>query len=149
HKHTTRRKVRRLASPTRVTHQYSGRRISMRVKSNKAPRRSARLARRAPSPVVALPAAASSPRRPWLRIGAANSVAAAVAGILYGSGGVAYAQEQAGAGAAGAEALQEVVVTATAQAVKKLDASYSIVSASQADTAMVSTSSIVLRCALY
>ena len=89
----------------------------MRVKSNKALRRSARLARRAPSPVVALPAAASFPRRPWLRIGAANSVAAAVAGILYGSGGVAYAQEQAGAGAAGAEALQEVVVTATAQAV--------------------------------
>src|SRR2546430_8084596 len=101
----------------------------MRVKSNKALRRSARLARRAPSsPVVVLPAATSFPRRPWLRIGAANSVAAAVAGILYGSGGVAYAQEQAGAGAAGAEALQEVVVTATAQAVKKLDASYSIVS---------------------
>ncbi|TLZ13937.1 MAG: TonB-dependent receptor [Gammaproteobacteria bacterium] len=113
----------------------------MRVKSNKALRRSARLARRAPSPVVALPAAASFPRRPWLRIGAANSVAAAVAGILYGSGGVAYAQEQAGAGAAGAEALQEVVVTATAQAVKKLDASYSIVSASQADIAMANPAS--------
>src|SRR5256885_16371731 len=69
----------------------------MRVKSNKALRRSARLARRAPSsPVVVLPAATSFPRRPWLRVGAANSVAAAVAGILYGSGGAAYAQEQAG-----------------------------------------------------
>ncbi len=101
----------------------------MRVKSNKALRRSARLARRAPSsPVVVLPAATSFPRRPWLRVGAANSVAAAVAGILYGSGGAAYAQEQAGATAPGAEALQEVVVTATAQAVKKLDASYNIVS---------------------
>jgi len=101
----------------------------MRVKSNKALRRSARLARTAPvAPVVALPAATSFPPRPWLRVGAANSVAAAVAGILYGSGGAAYAQEQAGATAAGAEALQEVVVTATAQAVKKLDASYNIVS---------------------
>ena len=100
----------------------------MRVKNNKALRRSARLARRAPSsPVVSLPAATSSPRRPWLRVGAANSVAAAVAGILYGSGGAAYAQEQAGATAPGAESLQEVVVTATAQAVKKLDASYNIV----------------------
>src|SRR2546429_6128368 len=98
----------------------------MRVKSNKALRRSARLARRAPSPVVALPAAASFPRRPWLRIGAANSVAAAVAGILYGSGGVAYAQEQAGAGAAGAEALPEVVGTATGPGVKEIDASHRI-----------------------
>src|SRR2546423_13685196 len=101
----------------------------MRVKSNKALGRSARLARRAPSsPVVVLPAATSSPRRPWLRVGAANSVAAAVAGILYGSGGAAYAQEQAGATAPGAEALQEVVVTATAQGVEKLDARYNIVS---------------------
>src|SRR6266436_9710651 len=99
----------------------------MRVKSNKALRRSARLARRTPSsPVVALPAATSFPRRPWLRVGAANGVAAAVAGILYGSGGAAYGQEAA-ATAGGADLLQEVVVTATAQAVKKLDASYNIV----------------------
>ena len=41
----------------------------------------------------------------------------------------------------GAAALQEVVVTATAQAVKKLDASYSIVSASQADIAMANPAS--------
>src|SRR6266404_7142844 len=113
----------------------------MRVKSNKALRRSARLARRTPSsPVVALPAATSFPRRPWLRVGAANGVAAAVAGILYGSGGAAYGQEAA-ATAGGAELLQEVVVTATAQAVKKLDASYSIVSASQADIAMANPAS--------
>src|SRR5437762_985291 len=66
----------------------SGRGISMRVKSNKALRRSARLARRAPiSPVVVLPAATSFPRRPGLRVGAANGMAAAVAGILWGSGG--------------------------------------------------------------
>ena len=114
----------------------------MRVKSNKALRRSARLARRAPSsPVVALPAATSFPRRAWLRVGAANGVAAAVAGILYGSGGAAYGQEQAEAGASAAGALQEVVVTATAQSVKKLDASYNIVSASQADIAMANPAS--------
>jgi len=113
----------------------------MRVKSNKALRRSARLARRAPSsPVVALPAATSFPRRPWLRVGAANGVAAAVAGILYGSGGAAYGQEAAKTGS-GAESLQEVVVTATAQGVKKLDASYNIVSASQADIAMANPAS--------
>ena len=100
----------------------------MRVKSNKALRRSARLARRAPiSPVVALPAATSFPRRPWLRVGAANGVAAAVAGILWGSGGAAYAQEQAGAATPAAESLQEIVVTASAVGVKKLDASYNIV----------------------
>ena len=112
----------------------------MRVKSNKALRRSARLARRAPnSPVVALYAATSFPRRPWLRVGAANGVAVAVAGILYGSGGTAYAQQAAPAEPPGA--LQEVVVTATAQAVKKLDASYNIVSASQQDIAMANPGS--------
>jgi TonB dependent receptor/TonB-dependent Receptor Plug Domain len=100
----------------------------MRVKNNKALRRSARLARRAPnSPVVALPAAASLPRRPWLRVGAANGVAAAVAGILWGSGGAAYAQQPGAAASSEAEALQEVVVTASATGVKKLDASYNIV----------------------
>src|ERR1700682_1125170 len=99
----------------------------MRGKSNKALRRSVRLARRAPvSPVVALPAATSFPRRPWLRVGAANGVAAAVAGILWGSCGAAYAQE-APATTAGTDSLQEVVVTGTANAVKKLDASYNIV----------------------
>jgi len=113
----------------------------MRVKSNKALRRSARLARRASSsPVVALPAATSFPRRPWLRVGAANGVAAAVAGILWGTGGTAYAQEAAPAEPAGA--LQEVVVTATAQAVKKLDASYNIVSASLQDIQMANPGSV-------
>jgi outer membrane receptor protein involved in Fe transport len=113
----------------------------MRIKSNKALHRSARLARRAPSsPVVAPPAATSFPRQPWLRVGAANGVAAAVAGILYGSGGAAYGQEAA-ATTSGPAALQEVVVTATAQGVKKLDASYNIVSASQADIAMANPAS--------
>jgi len=115
----------------------------MRVKSNKALRRSARLARRAPiSPVVVLPAATSFPRRPGLRVGAANGMAAAVAGILWGSGGAAYAQEPAPAGGQAAEApLQEVVVTANAQGVKKLDASYNIVSASLQDIQMANPGS--------
>src|SRR5438874_12655203 len=99
----------------------------MRVKSNKALRRSARLARRASmSAVAALPAQASILRRPGLRVGA-GSIAAAVAGILWGTGGAAYAQEPAPAGGQAAEALQEVVVTASATGVKKLDASYNIV----------------------
>jgi TonB dependent receptor/TonB-dependent Receptor Plug Domain len=99
----------------------------MRVKSNKALRRSARLALRASiSPAAALPPAIWILRRPGLRVGAANSIAAAVAGILWGSGGAAYAQ--APAPSQGEEALQEVVVTANAESgVKKLDASYNIV----------------------
>ena len=99
----------------------------MRVKSNKALRRSARLARQAStSAVAALPAHASILGRPGLRVGA-GSIAAAVAGILWGTGGAAYAQEPVPAGGEPAEALQEVVVTASATGVKKLDASYNIV----------------------
>ncbi len=99
----------------------------MRVKSNKALRRSGRLARRASnSPVVALPAANSFSWRPGPRVGAANGIAAAVAGILWGSCGAAYAQEAPATGSGG-DSLQEVVVTGTANAVKKLDASYNIV----------------------
>ena len=110
----------------------------MRVKSNKALRRSARLARRAPmSAVAALPAQASILRRPGLRVGAANSVAAAVAGILWGTGGAAYGQEPAPAGGQAAEALQEVVVTASATGVKKLDASYNIVAVDEIGRAHV------------
>ncbi len=99
----------------------------MRVKSNKALRRSARLARPAStSAVTAQPAHASILGRPGPRIGA-GSIAAAVAGILWGTGGAAYAQEPASAGGEPAEALQEVVVTASATGVKKLDASYNVV----------------------
>jgi outer membrane receptor protein involved in Fe transport len=107
----------------------------MRVKSNKALRGSARLARRAAaSPAVSLPEVTPFWRRPVRRIGAANTVAAAVAGILYGAGSTAMAQEAAPAATTSAvapESLQEVVVTASAQGVKKLDASYNIVSVDQ------------------
>ena len=111
----------------------------MRVKSNKALRRSGRLARRAPtSPAAMLSSPTSILGRPGLRVGA-GGIAAAVAGILWGTGGTAYAQQAAPAEPTGA--LQEVVVTATAQAVKKLDASYNIVSASLQDIQMANPGS--------
>jgi len=75
------------------------------------------------------------------RLGA-TSVAAAVSGILCASvAGLAHGADQAAAPAAGTtaasgETLQEVVVTATATGVKKLDASYNIVSISANDIAM-------------
>ena len=108
----------------------------MRGKSNKALRRSAQLASTSVSSVVT---------QPGRRFGA-SSVAAAVAGILYASvGGLAYAADQAAAPASAAptsgETLQEVVVTASAQGVKKLDASYNIVSLSQNDIALANPAS--------
>jgi outer membrane receptor protein involved in Fe transport len=106
----------------------------MRVKSNKPLHRSEWLARQAATSSPTAPAVASFPRRPL--------IGAAVAAILYGATGSAvYAADQAAAPAAGTtaasgETLQEVVVTATAQGVKKLDASYNIVSLSANDIAM-------------
>ena len=64
------------------------------------------------------------------RAAAAHSIAAAVAGILYCAGGAHAADAQAPGDSTAGNALQEIVVTASAQAVKKLDASYNIVSAS-------------------
>ena len=102
----------------------------MRGKNNKALRRSAQSANAFVS--------AATPK-PGRRIGT-TSVAAAVAGILYASvAGLAYADDQpaaANTAPASGESLQEVVVTASAQSVKKLDASYNIVSVSAADIAM-------------
>ena len=102
----------------------------MRGKNNKALRRSAQSENAFVSPATP---------KPGRRVGT-TSVAAAVAGILYASvGGLAYADDQAAAAntaPASGESLQEVVVTASAQSVKKLDASYNIVSVSAADIAM-------------
>jgi outer membrane receptor protein involved in Fe transport len=54
-------------------------------------------------------------------------VAAAMAGIVWGSGGTAYSQEQTAATPA-SESLETILVTATATGtVKKLDASYNVV----------------------
>jgi len=84
----------------------------MRLKGNKNPRSTARWAR---------PHASASPAF------VLKPIAAAVAGILCCAGGTAYAAEEQ---APAASALDEVVVTASAKGVKKLDASYNIVSVS-------------------
>jgi outer membrane receptor protein involved in Fe transport len=63
------------------------------------------------------------------RTAALNAVAVAVAGILYCAGG-AYAADETPAASDESNALNEIVVTASAQGVKKLDASYNIVSVS-------------------
>ena len=74
----------------------------------------------------------ATPSQPTGRAASAYAIAAAVAGILYGaSGSAAYAQSAPGAAAKSTDnALEEIVVTASAHGVKKLDASYNIVSAS-------------------
>ncbi len=112
----------------------------MRMKGHQAFRRHARSARRAAvAEVMTLPAV-RLPRRP--SSGAAQTIAAAVAGILYGSSGAVYAQQaqEAAAPTGSAQAsqsLEEVVVTATAVGVKKLDASYNVISA---DTELIKES---------
>ena len=58
-----------------------------------------------------------------------NTLAVAVAGILCCAGTARAADEQTTAAAAPGDTLQEVVVTASAQGVKKLDASFNIVTA--------------------
>jgi outer membrane receptor protein involved in Fe transport len=106
----------------------------MSQKRNKQLQTSAKLARaRAGAAPPALPPAAAMVRRFGPRAAALNTLAAAVAGILYCSG-PAYAQQgPAEAAAATSDSLDEVVVTATAQAVKRLDASFNIVSVSLED----------------
>jgi len=87
----------------------------MRLKGNKNPRSTARWARPHAPPAFAL-----------------NTLTAAVAGILYCAGG-AYAADETAPAASAASGLEEIVVTASAQGVKKLDASYNIVSVSLND----------------
>ena len=58
-----------------------------------------------------------------------NTLAVAVAGILCCAGTARAADDQTTAAASPSDQLQEVVVTASAQGVKKLDASYNIVTA--------------------
>ena len=63
---------------------------------------------------VSLRAARVFWRRPGVRAGTAHGVAAAVAGILYGASGAAVAQEAVATKSG--ESLQEIVVTASANA---------------------------------
>jgi outer membrane receptor protein involved in Fe transport len=69
----------------------------------------------------------TAPRRRGL---AAGTVAATVAAVLYGAGGAQAADTATADTSATDTGLEEIVVTASAQQVKKLDASYNIVSAS-------------------
>lgn len=73
------------------------------------------------------------------KLPAARSIAAAIAGILCCAGGASHAAEVAASDAD--NFLQEIVVTASAQAVKKLDASYNIVSVSLDDIKMANPAS--------
>jgi len=69
-------------------------------------------------------------RRPKHRLGSSHLVAAAVAAILHGAGGAAYAADTPAAAAESETSqLDEILVTASAttSGVKKLDASYNIV----------------------
>ena len=78
---------------------------------------------------LARPHTALSPR-----VAGVNAVAAAVAGILYCAAVTSTAQAQvAEAPTSDTSGLDEIVVTASAQSVKKLDASYNIVSVSLDD----------------
>ena len=73
----------------------------------------------------------------------ATKIATAVAGILYGVSGVAYAADETPAAAGGEEnGLSEIVVTASAQAVKKLDASFNITSATLDEIEMANPGSV-------
>jgi len=101
----------------------------MRQKRNKQLGRIATSMRpRAAIAPLALPPAAAIVRRFGPRAAALNAVAAAVAGVLYCSGPTYAQQTQVEAAPAAESTLDEVVVTASATGVKKLDASYNIVS---------------------
>ena len=110
----------------------------MRVKSNKALRRSARLARRAfISPAAALPSALTATgaglRAALVSVALGVVLATAlVPGVSYGQG------TPSGGGQAGGteqpsetQSLETVVVTATATGVKKLDAAYTVIAADE------------------
>jgi hypothetical protein len=101
----------------------------MSKKSNSKLRRNAQLARPRVtiSPVLG---AAGISRGSSFRAATLNTLAAAMAGILYCAGSAHAADEQTPAASTSGNSLDEIVVTASAQGVRKLDASYNIVSLS-------------------
>jgi len=106
----------------------------MRTKNNMVARTNPRAnrPRAAASPGVAVPRSVFELGRHRAPRIAVNSLAAAVAGILYCASGTAHAQNPAApAQTPAANSLSEIVVTASAyaQGVKMLDASYNIVTA--------------------
>ena len=81
-------------------------------------------------PALGLPDPRAIARGVTVRGLGVNTLAVAVAGILCCAGTARAADEQTTAAAAPNDSLQEIVVTASAQGVRKLDASYNIVSLS-------------------
>ena len=80
-------------------------------------------------PALGLPDPRAIARGVTVRGLGVNTLAVAVAGILCCAGTARAADDQTTAAAAAGDQLQEVVVTASAQGVRKLDASYNIVTA--------------------
>jgi outer membrane receptor protein involved in Fe transport len=90
----------------------------------------------------AAPNATLNERRRGLRLGTPLVLAAAVAAILHGGGGTARAADaNTAAPDANANSLDEIVVTASAQAVRKLDASFNITSATLDEIQMANPAS--------
>jgi len=101
----------------------------MSQKRNKQQRSRSSSVRLGPAtwPALGLPDTRAIARGVSVRGLGVNALAVAVAGILYCAGGTAHAQAVA-APPSETSALEEIVVTASANGVKKLDASYNIVS---------------------
>jgi len=71
------------------------------------------------------------------------ALAAAVAGVLYGVGGTVYAADNSTPDASAADtSLDEIVVTASSRAVKKLDASFNITTATLDEIKMANPASV-------
>jgi outer membrane receptor protein involved in Fe transport len=104
----------------------------MSQKRNKQGRPGASSVRLGPArwPALGLPDPRAIARGVTVRGLGVNTLAVAVAGILYCAGGATSARaQQVAAAPAEASALEEIVVTASATGVRKLDASYNIISA--------------------
>jgi outer membrane receptor protein involved in Fe transport len=102
----------------------------MSQKRNKQPRSSSSLVRlgAASWPALGLPDTSALARGISVRGLGVNALAVAVAGILCCAGSARAADEATPAASSTANSLEEVVVTASAQGVRKLDASFNIVS---------------------
>jgi outer membrane receptor protein involved in Fe transport len=102
----------------------------MSQKRNKQPRSTSSTVRlgAASWPALALPDTAAIARGAAVRGLGLNALAVAVAGVLCCAGSARAADETATAASTTSNSLEEIVVTASAQGVRKLDASYNIVS---------------------
>src|SRR5580692_263056 len=102
----------------------------MSLKRNKQPSSWATYVRLGPSswPALGLPDPRAIARGVSVRGLGVNALAVAVAGILCCAGSARAADETATNAATPTNSLEEIVVTASAQGVRKLDASFNIVS---------------------